>query len=241
MPENFAVFVERIREVHKRLVGQTVGIVYDQKRIDDFFNKLSIECYGLPYAEVVEIETQKLEQESIPEVSNGTTGQHHTNGQYNTDMSHVTETMENSNDRFNNADTDEGLLHSRGATDVQMGKDVFSGCRTIIPNGYKIRSVNMRLNKIIGELKRLDPDEYPNACGTLLRTLFELSAKVFLENQTGEDMTDKEFQQAIRNAANQLRSLGRLTNGEHSAILKDVDSLRLVFNGYMHQTDVYPK
>lgn len=37
----------------------------------------------------------------------------------------------------------------------------------------------MRINQIIRELKALDVDLYPNACGTLLRTLFELSAKYY--------------------------------------------------------------
>ena len=62
-------------------------------------------------------------------------------------------------------------------------RDVFNNCSTIIPYAYRIHSSNMRLNKIINELKRLNPDEYPNACGTLLRTLFELSSKVFLEKE----------------------------------------------------------
>ena len=98
----------------------------------------------------------------------------------------------------------------------------------------------MRLNKIINELKRLDASVYPNACGTLLRTLFELSAKVYLEKQDGRDHTSDEFQQVIRQAANELRNKGCIDNSQHSAIFSDIDNLRKIFNGYMHNTESYP-
>lgn len=119
-------------------------------------------------------------------------------------------------------------------------RDVFNNSLTIIPYGYKIRTSNMRLNKIIMELKKLNPDEYPNACGTILRALFELSAKVFLENSTGEDYTTVEFNQAIKKAADSLRNQGRLSNDQHSSIIQERDNLRKIFNGYMHNTDAYP-
>lgn len=98
----------------------------------------------------------------------------------------------------------------------------------------------MRVNKIINELKRLDADEYPNACGTLLRALFELSAKWYLERLDGEDHTEDEFMPVIKHVANLLRSKGRITNSQHSAISADINTLREIFNGYMHDTDVYP-
>lgn len=121
-----------------------------------------------------------------------------------------------------------------------FGRDVFNGCRTIIPWSYPIRSSNMRLNKIINELKQLDTDVYPNACGTLLRALFELSAKVFMERRAGAEQSDADFQQAIRFTANKLREQGRISDSQHSAIIADVDNLRKIFNGYMHNTDGYP-
>lgn len=87
-------------------------------------------------------------------------------------------------------------------------------------------SSNVRLNKIINELKKLNVDEYPNACGTLLKNLFELSAKVFLENLDGTDHTTTQFEQAIRKAANELRKEGNINNNQHSAILSNIDNLR---------------
>ena len=103
-----------------------------------------------------------------------------------------------------------------------------------------IRTENMRLNKIVNELKKINADTFPNACGTLLRALFELSAKVYLEKQDGSNHTSDEFESAIRQAANGLRQQGRIDNSQHSAICKDIDNLRKIFNGYMHNTEGYP-
>ena len=231
-PKDLQVFADRIREIQRRLAGQTVGIVYDQQRIDEFYNKMSQEMYGLPYSDVVESEKDsgQLHIEEGP-------------------MSDALDTPEeNEQDMLSTTPANNTAPNNNDPTDPAgdapqppaTARDIFNGCKTIIPYSHSVRSSNMRVNKIIHELKELDPDQYPNACGTLLRTLFELSAKVFLEKQTGEDKTAVEFQQAIRSAANQLRGLGRLSNEEHSAILKDIDSLRTIFNGYMHNTDVYP-
>lgn len=229
--KDIPVFSERIREIQRRLAGQTVGIVYDQQRIESFYNDLSRDLYGMPYAQVIENETElpqlKLDSAHSNTVSieDGTDTPLQGNGK-----------IELNNELPDSSQTQE---HT-GTIQFVPSKDIFNGCKTIIPFSCSIRSSNMRVNKIIHELKELNPDQYPNACGSLLRTLFELSAKVFLENQTGEDMTEKEFQPAIKAAANQLRNMGRLSNDAHSAIIKDIDSLRSIFNGYMHNTDGYP-
>ena len=39
-------FTKKMRCVHKRLANQTVGIVYDQDKIDAFFDDVSMELYG---------------------------------------------------------------------------------------------------------------------------------------------------------------------------------------------------
>ena len=98
----------------------------------------------------------------------------------------------------------------------------------------------MRINQIIRELKALDVDLYPNACGTLLRTLFELSAKYYMEQLDGQEHTEDEFQRVIKDATNKLRNSNDIDNSQHSAICKDIDNLRKIFNGYMHNTDVFP-
>lgn len=230
--EDMELFANRIREVHRRLSGQTVGIVYDQQRIDEFFNKMSQDMYGITFLEVIENEKQNDQLGFDDEPNPPATGS----------SKHIAKSGENvlPSDNTGTLQGDLSEAHEDIQHQASTVRDVFNGCRTIIPYSHSIRSSNMRINKIIRELKELDPDQYPNACGTLLRTLFELSAKAFLEQQTGEDKTSVEFQPAIRSAANQLRTLGRLSGEEHSAIMKDIDSLRTIFNGYMHNTDVYP-
>lgn len=219
-------FIDRIRVVQKALSGQTVAIVYDQIRIEEFYNSVSNTLYDKPYQDVIDEESNQITILEMPhttsiEIDDENSFEEHKNICENDVVS-----------------IDESSLARDNK--VVIGRDLFNGCETVIPYGYSIRTANMRLNKIINELKRLNADIFPNACGTLLRTLFELSAKVYLEKENNVDQTDIKFEQAIKNAANQLRSQKRISNGQHSAVINDVDSLRKIFNGYMHNTDGYP-
>lgn len=217
-------FMDRIRSVQKALSGQTVAIVYDQVRIEEFYNDVSNMLYGKNYQDIIDEESNQI---TIPETHQKAFME--INGD-NTDEEYKNTNVTVSIDESSLTTTNKGVI----------GRDLFNGCETVIPYGYNIRTANMRLNKIINELKRLNADVFPNACGTLLRTLFELSAKVYLEKETNIDQTDIKFEQAIKSAANQLRNHTRISNGQHSAIINDVDNLRKIFNGYMHNTDGYP-
>lgn len=231
LPQDIEIFTERIKVVQQKLDGQTVAVVYDQKRIEEFYNTVSNKLYGLPYQQIVERESNQISINNPVE-------------NLDNDSEHFTSTStDNSSDSENMIGSDETFYNTTSTSNnptSMTGRDVFNGCDTIIPRNYAIRSSNMRLNKIINELKRLNADDYPNACGTLLRTLFELSAKVFLENQDGSDHTATKFEQAIKSAANALRGQNRISNSQHSAIVSDIDNLRKIFNGYMHDTDGYP-
>lgn len=229
LPTDIDIFKERIQAVQQALDGQTVAIVYDQERIEVFFNSISDTLYGKPYQDVVKDEYEQISISPViePQIEKE-------------------ETSENIINQYFEGVSDEGDVHtSRNNTTSAIstqtiGHDIFNGCSTIIPYRYSIRTANMRLNKIINELKHLDASVYPNACGTLLRTLFELSAKVYLEKQDGRDHTGDEFKQVIRQAANELRNKGCIDNSQHSAICSDIDNLRKIFNGYMHNTESYP-
>lgn len=233
LPKDIDIFAYRIKEVQKKLDGQTVAIVYDQIRIEEFFNSISNALYGKPYQEVV---SEESEQVSILPPVQGTNVNNETVqfGDISTSQgSSISGSTIEENDVSNLTQTTSNAVQT-------IGRDVFNGCGTIIPYGYPIRTDNMRLNKIINELKRINADDYPNACGTLLRTLFELSAKVYLEKQDGQDHTETEFSPAIKQAANLLRQQGCIDNSQHSAIHSDIDNLRKIFNGYMHNTESYP-
>lgn len=233
LPKDIDVFTYRIKEVQQKLAGQTVAIVYDQIRIEEFFNSISNALYGKPYQEVVSEESEQVC--ILPPVQE-------TNA--NEKMEQVIDIPTSQGDSTNDSTIDENdnsnLTQTITNTVQTIGRDVFNGCGTIIPYGYPIRTDNMRLNKIINELKRINADDYPNACGTLLRTLFELSAKVYLEKQDGQDHTETEFSPAIKQAANLLRQQRCIDNSQHSAIHSDIDNLRKIFNGYMHNTESYP-
>ena len=226
-------FTVRIRAIQQGLSGQTVAIVYDQKRIENFFNSISNSLYGKPYQEVV---SEESEQVSILPSVQGTNA--------NNEMEQVgtapTAQYGSAKGSTIDGNDDDNPIKNISNTIQTIGRDVFNGCNTIIPNKYPIRTDNMRLNKIINELKRINADDYPNACGTLLRALFELSAKVYLEKHDGQDHTETEFSPAIKQAANLLRRQRCINDGQHSAICSDIENLRKIFNGYMHNTESYP-
>lgn len=229
-PDDIDKFKERIRAVQKKLAGETVAIVYDQPRIEDFYNSISDELYGKPYQEVVDEEVPQIAilQSELTNNADFRDTVDHQDSQMISDGEIVFDSRPEENSTLDE--------HNYRHTD----RDVFNGCSTIIPYGYPIRTGNMRLNKIINELKRINADEFPNACGTLLRALFELSAKVYLEKQDGTNHTTDEFEAAIKQAANGLRQQGQIDNSQHSSICKDIDNLRKIFNGYMHNTEGYP-
>ena len=230
------LFSERIKEIQKGLAGQTVAVVYDQERIEQFYNQISENLYGISYTDVIEKESGQLAfDEKMKDEKYDINNENTFSNFPKTDSSTV---QNNEVENINYSPIIESKQNLPSSQSI--GRDIFNGCDTIIPWHYPIRSSNVRLNKIINELKKLNADEYPNACGTLLRTLFELSAKVFLENKDGTDHTTTQFEQAIRKAANELRKEGNINNNQHSAILSDIDNLRKIFNGYMHGTDSYP-
>lgn len=225
LPQDLDHFIERIRAVQQGLDGKTVAIVYDQEKIEEFYNTVSEKLYGVPYQTIIDREApQQLSIEPLVVIDNETI-----------DVPQENHSLTNS-DPIQRIDSD----NSEMVTAQPIGRDVFNGCKTIIPWSYPIRSSNMRINKIINELKKLNADEYPNACGTLLRALFELSAKWSMEHLDGQDHTKDDFQSVIRHAANLLQNQGKISNSQHSAISADVDALREIFNGYMHDTDGYP-
>ncbi len=230
LPENIDVFSERIKAIQEKLDGQTVAIVYDQIRIEEFYNSISNMLYGKSYEEVVREESNQvnisLQQNSNTEYDNA-----------GAIADSQVDSLSNSNSSENDNESGTPTVLN---TEHNTGRDIFNGCVTIIPYSYSIRTDNMRLNKIINELKRINADVFPNACGTLLRTLFELSAKVYLEKYDGSDHTETEFSPAIKQAANHLRQQGRINNSQHSSIYSDIDNLRKIFNGYMHNTESYP-
>lgn len=202
--------------IHKEISNQPVEVVYNEEKRIQLFDKISLELIGKPFASSVSQSTLFEEESKIDNFPKET-------NLIENEKSQVSTQVKNSS--------------------TKIKRDVFENCKTIIPPAYKITSFNTRINKIIKELKYLDVDYYPNACGTLLRLLFELSAKNYIENnqiQINQTIEEIEFNPVIQKAANHMREVGRLDSQLHSALMRDINSLRLLFNGYMHNPSSYP-
>lgn len=211
-------FTTKMRCIQRKLANKTVGIVYDKDRIDLFFDKVSQELYGESTVPVQENLYNEQPKDMNPKPIN-----HEHVDEYVSPIISLATSMQ------------EKLSNPKGTI-----RDIFSNCQTVIPKQFDIKSSNIRINRIIKELKNLDVDGYPNSCGALLRLLFELSSKDYIESINGEDEVAKDFETVIKQAANLLKQHKKINNNEHSAIMRDVDNLRLLFNGYMHNTDSYP-
>lgn len=118
--------------------------------------------------------------------------------------------------------------------------DLFDGCKTVIPKKFEIHSSNVRINKIIDELKRLNVDQFPNACGLLLRILFELSAKDYLERKDGKVLEEAHFEALLKRAREDLTKNKHISNSQKAHLKSDQSTLNHLFNGYAHNTDTYP-
>ena len=215
-PNDLELFTAKIKMIHKEISNQPVEVVYNEEKRIQLFDKISLELIGKPFASSVSQSTLFEEESKIDNFPKET-------NLIENEKSQVSTQVKNSS--------------------TKIKRDVFENCKTIIPPAYKITSFNTRINKIIKELKYLDVDYYPNACGTLLRLLFELSAKNYIENnqiQINQTIEEIEFNPVIQKAANHMREVGRLDNQLHSALMRDINSLRLLFNGYMHNPSSYP-
>ena len=217
LPNDLELFAAKIKMIHKEISNQPVEVVYNEEKRIQLFDKISLELTGKTF-------TSSFSQLTLFEEESKTDN-----------FPKETNLMENDKSKI--------YAQAKNNSNTKIKRDIFENCKKIIPPAYKITSSNTRINKIIKELKCLDVDYYPNACGTLLRLLFELSAKNYIENnqiKINQNIEEIEFDPAIQKAANHMREGGRLDNQLHSALMKDINSLRLLFNGYMHNPSSYP-
>lgn len=237
LPKNYDVFKERIRAIQQELAGKSVAVVYDKDNLEIFFNTVSRKLYNVDYRDIVETESNQI---NIFQTENEVKSEKQGLSDCNLTVREI-EGYQKPNQTKSSEIINNDTQHIQPITHPKItGRDVFNGCKTIIPYNYPIRTSNMRLNKIINELKQIDVNSFPNACGTLLRTLFELSAKVYLEKYDGKNYTKNQFEQSIKCAANLLIQNGQINGSQHSSICSDIDNLRQIFNGYMHNTEAYP-
>lgn len=230
--KNYVLFTERIKKIAEMLANQTVGIVYDNEKIIAFLNEVNIALYGVPIKERPNNHSDQLD---LP-LNDVTDNPPLSISPYTTPPQPTDERSEALSDS-----TKIDKPKSYPFISNVPPRDLFNNCKTVIPYSYPIRSSNHRINIIIRELKSLEVDKFQNACGSLCRLLFELSAKHYIEiNISNKDETETEFMDALSQASNHLIKTGKITKATHSALSRDKDNLRLLFNGYMHKTNMYP-
>lgn len=218
-PEKFDDFTKRIRKIIEKLAHQTVAVVYDNNRITEFIDQVHFELYG------IENRSNDIKLDLDGEIIT------QSNSNDSTPVAHKSVTSPSEDNNVTTIPNQSGTVP----------KDIFNNCKSVIPYSYNIRSSNHRINSIIKELKSLNTDDYQNACGVLCRLLFELSAKHYVELKiSGKDETETEFLEILSIASNHLMKNGLLSKSAHSALSKDKDTLRLLFNGYMHSSSTFP-
>lgn len=213
--EKINTFAKRIRAIQSGLMGKTVSIVYDSSKLEAFFNDI---CYGLYQCNLDELTVSNFGNQFEESI----------------ELTSSDDYDKSKNDDFKEKDD------KANKNNFTKRKDDYSNRKTIIPNSFNIVSSSPKINKIIRELKRLHVDDYPNACAALLRLVFELSSKHYLEKKTGEEQTEIQFEQVVKRAANKLRNEGLLSDNRHSSLLKDVDIMRRMFNDNMHSVNDFP-
>ena len=217
LPTDLELFKTKIRSIYDAIKNQTVEVVYNKERQTELYNQISMDLFGKPFS--TNVVQQNIFEESKYVISKKSK-------KYPEHESIEEETLKV--DKYNSS--------------IRI-KDIFANCKTVIPNSFRLTSSNPRINKIIKELKILEVENYPNSCGALLRLLFELSSKNYISNnniQIDEDIEKLQFEKAIKTAANHMRENHKLDNQLHSALFAEVDNLRKLFNGYVHNPSAYP-
>ena len=224
--EDIEEFKTKMQIVADALAGSTVAKVYDNDKILEFFEKIKTE-YSKNRTGRLEVPHTEQNQ-SIPLQDD-----HDFPPQSTGELKGLERAKSIPSNDLSNSPTKE----------AKMPQDVFMNSKTVIPSNYRLQSRNHRITQLIRELKSLEVEKYPNACGSLLRALIELSAKEYLEYNTSiDDATSIEFQPAICKVCNNLVNCKKIARSLSDSIKRETDQggVRNLFNGYMHNTDVYP-
>lgn len=232
--EEFSI---KIKLVADHLKGESVGKVYGKLQIEEFIQDIENEY-------TKSIATESGETGDSNSLSSGNSSDE---GQSFNDESASQKFENNANPYGSVVNPVPEKVDSAEASkpNQRMPHDPFAKCKTVIPPSIRLQSRNHRINQIISELKSLEVETYPNACGCLLRALIELSAKEYLEynnKNQAYDATKIQFEDAISQATAHMVQKDKIVSVEANAVKKETSSggVKLLFNGYMHNTETYP-
>jgi len=229
LPDDLRLFTLKIRTVIEKLKNRTVGIVYDNEKIQVFLDEVNQELFG--------VATYQYDEEETVVSSDGNSTQLDFNDRILSDDSEeigrIVNSDRNEPNQNNNIDTTEEAAITPSS--------IFSNCISIIPMSHSIGSRNHRMSSIIDELKKLNVEKYPNACGLLLRVLFELAAKHYLENKSnGGLLEEMKFEKLLKDARESLYNENKITLSQKAQLKADSEVLNQMFNGFAHNTDTIP-
>lgn len=121
---------------------------------------------------------------------------------------------------------------------------------SIVPSGCRINPTSPRINAIYNELESLSVDQYPNACGVLLRVFLELSVDDCLQRNSAMAEAQRRstpLSKRLKVCADDLLRRGKINAQLKKAVYKIADSQHVLaasattFNQYVHNQYVFPK
>ena len=230
LPEDLRIFTLKIRAIIEKLKNRTVGIVYDNEKRQVFLDEVNQELFG--------VATFQYDEEETVASSDGTTTQLDFDDRISNDDS------EEIGRRVANSDNNELNQNNDIVTTEEASispRSIFSNCLSVIPMSHSIGSKNHRMASIIDELKKLNAEKYPNACGLLLRILFELAAKHYIENKRNVGLLEEiKFEKLLKDARESLYNESKITLSQKAQLKADSEVLNQMFNGFAHNTDTVP-
>ena len=235
-------FLTKITLIIDNLKGKTVGLVYGQQQIEKFIHDIEIKYNE---ATKVGIDTDKTYYPYHPTPGATDYEDRKASGESQDNFHNKSDGNQNYDTEKQYSESTNSNMGASAKKHERMPNDPYAKSKTVIPASVHIQSRNHRINQIIKELKTLNVETYPNACGCLLRALIELSAKEYLEynsKKSNYDATNVEFKDAISLATSQLLQKKQIVEVEANAVKKETNAggVRLLFNGYMHNTETYP-
>lgn len=128
-------------------------------------------------------------------------------------------------------------------TNKSVNSDYTSKRNVLIPNDFNVTCKVIKINDIIGELKKLNFNYCVNAQAVLLRVLVELSVKYYLIQSNEADKIDEKNLEGTYCAALEIMRRNKtISNAEHKNLtqIRKNNQVFNVFNGYVHYDSVVP-
>ena len=118
--------------------------------------------------------------------------------------------------------------------------------KTLIPTRCVLKIDHHRLNKIYRELRGLEVDDYPNACGVMLRVFLELSLEEYAKLKGISFTMEPNFSMKLQTVADYMKKNGVMSNSELKPVRVAISNRDVLFStntlhAYVHNKDFAPR